>query len=49
MNKKLFRFGGKMNAEDLQGLLHMRKRAFAQKNGKAYNRKQKHKGKEQGE
>ena len=39
----------KMTPEQLQGLLHMRKRAFAQKNGKAYNRKRKHKGKEQGE
>lgn len=39
----------KMTPEQLQGLLHMRKRAFIQKNGKAYNRKQKHKGKEQGE
>ena len=39
----------KMTHEQLQGLLHMRKRAFTQKNGKAYNRKQKHKGKEQGE
>ena len=36
----------KMNSEQLQGLLHMRKRAFVQKNGKTYNRKQKHKGKE---
>ena len=36
----------KMTPEQLQGLLHMRKRAFVQKNGKAYNRKQKHKGKE---
>ena len=33
----------KMNAEDLQGLLHMRKRGYVQKNGKAYKRKQKHK------
>ena len=33
----------KMTSEQLQGLLHMRKRAFIQKNGKAYNRKQKHK------
>jgi hypothetical protein len=39
----------KMNPEELQGLLHMRKRAFVQKNGKAYNRKIKHKGKEKGE
>ena len=36
----------KMSSEQLQGLLHMRKRAFVQKNGKAYNRKQKHKLKE---
>ena len=46
MNKKLLKSSGKMNAEDLQGLLHMRKRGFVQKNGKAYNRKQKHKGKD---
>ena len=46
MNKKLLRLGGKMNAEDLQGLLHMRKRGFVQKNGKAYNRKRKHKNQE---
>ena len=39
----------KMTPEQLQGLLQMRKRAFVLKNGKAYNRKQKHKGKEQGE
>ncbi len=36
----------KMTNEQLQGLIHMRKRAFVDKNGKAYNRKQKHKGKE---
>ena len=36
----------KMTAEQLQGLMHLRKRAQVQKNGKAYNRKQKHKGKE---
>ena len=36
----------KMTPEQLQGLLHMRKRSYVQKNGKAYNRKQKHKGKE---
>ena len=39
----------KMTPEQLQGLLHMIKRSYVQKNGKAYNRKQKHKGKEQGE
>ena len=36
----------KMTAEQLQGLLHMRKRGYVQKNGKAYNRKRKHKGKD---
>ena len=36
----------KMTPEEVQGLLHMRKRAFVQKNGKAYNRKQKHKNQE---
>lgn len=36
----------KMTEEQLQALLHMRKRGFVQKNGKAYNRKEKHKGKE---
>ena len=36
----------KMTAEQLQGLLHMRKRNYTQKNGKAYNRKQKHKNQE---
>ena len=36
----------KMSAEDLQGLLHMRKRGYVQKNKKAYKRNQKHKGKE---
>lgn len=39
----------KMTPEQLQGLLHMRTRGFVQKNGKAYNRKVKHKGREQGE
>ena len=33
----------KMNTETLQGFLHFRKRGFIQKNGKAYNRKEKHK------
>ena len=37
----------KMTPEQLQGLLHMRKRSFVQKNGKAYNRKQKHKKREE--
>ena len=35
----------KMSPEQLQGLLHMRKRGYTQRNGKAYNRKDKHKGK----
>ena len=34
----------KMSAEEVQGLLHMRRRGFVQKNGKAYTRKTKHKG-----
>ena len=33
----------KMTADQLQQLLHMRKRGYVQKNGKAYNRKVKHK------
>lgn len=33
----------KMNKDTLQGFLHFRKRGFIQKNGKAYNRKEKHK------
>lgn len=36
----------KMTPEQLQGLLHMRKRGYVQKNSKAYNRKLKHKGKD---
>ena len=36
----------KMTPEQLQGLLHMRKRGFVQMNGKAYNRKVKHKNRE---
>lgn len=35
----------KMTPEQLQELLHMRSRGYVQKNGKAYNRKEKHKGK----
>jgi hypothetical protein len=33
----------KMTAEQLKQLLDMRKRGYVQKNGKAYNRKTKHK------
>lgn len=36
----------KMTAEQLQGLLHMRKRAFTDRNGKAYKRHNKHKNQE---
>lgn len=32
-----------MTSEQLQQLLHMRKRGYIQKNGKAYKRKEKHK------
>ena len=49
MSKKKDKRERKMTPEQLQGLLHMRTRGFVQKNGKAYNRKVKHKGKEQGE
>ena len=41
-NKRQF----KMTPEQLQGLLHMRKRGYVQKNGKAYKRNQKHKNQE---
>jgi hypothetical protein len=34
----------KLTAEQLQGLIHMRKRGYVERNGKAYNRKVKHKG-----
>ena len=37
----------KMTADQLQQLLHMRKRGYVQKNGKAYNRKVKHKNREE--
>lgn len=37
----------KMTADQLQQLLHMRSRGYVQKNGKAYNRKQKHKKREE--
>ena len=33
----------KMTPEQLEALTYMRKRGFVQKNGKAYNRKAKHK------
>ena len=36
----------KLTAEQLQGLLHMRKRGYAVRNAKAYKRHNKHKGKE---
>lgn len=38
----------KMTPEELAGLLHMRRRGFVQKNGKAYSRKTKHKKCENG-
>lgn len=45
--KKKNKADRKMTAEQLQGLLHMRKRGYVQKNGKAYNRKRKHKNREE--
>ena len=44
--KKKNKADRKMTAEQLQALLHMRTRGYVQKNGKAYNRKKKHKGKD---
>lgn len=47
MNKKESKAYKKLSAEDLQGLLHMRKRGYVAKNKKAYNRKRKHKNREE--
>ena len=44
--KKKNKADRKMTVEQLQALLHMRTRGYVQKNGKAYNRKAKHKEKE---
>lgn len=44
--KKFDKRQKKMTPEELQGLPHMRKRGYTQKNGKAYNRKKKHKNQE---
>ena len=33
----------KMTPEQLQGLLHLRRRGYVERNGKAYTRKRKHK------
>lgn len=33
----------KMSPEEVQGMLHLRKRGYTAKNKKAYNRKKKHK------
>lgn len=46
MSKKKDKRERKMTPQQLQELLHMRSRGYVQKNGKAYNRKQKHKGKD---
>lgn len=43
MSKKKDKRDRKMTEEQLQALLHMRTRGYVQKNGKAYNRKAKHK------
>lgn len=45
MDKKTLQAIKKMSPEELQGLIHMRKRGYIQKNKKAYSRKKKHKGK----
>ena len=44
--KKTNKKDRKMTEEQLQALLHLTKRGYVQKNGKAYNRKAKHKGKD---
>ena len=46
MSKKKNKRDRKMTEEQLQALLHMRTRGYVQKNRKAYNRKAKHKGKD---
>lgn len=45
MRKETLQALKKMSPEELQGLIHMRKRGYIQKNKKAYSRKKKHKGK----
>lgn len=47
MKKQFDKRKKKMTAEQLQELIHMRSRGYVQKNGKAYSRKRKHKGKEE--
>jgi hypothetical protein len=47
MKKETLKALKKMSPEELQGLIHMRKRGYIQKNKKAYNRKRKHKGREE--
>jgi hypothetical protein len=45
MKKETLKALKKMSPEELQGFFHMRKRGYIQKNKKAYNRKRKHKEK----
>ena len=47
MRKETLQALKKMSPEELQGLIHMRKRGYIQKYKKAYNRKRKHKGREE--
>lgn len=46
-NQKKDKSYKKLTPEQLQGLIHMRKRGYVERNGKAYNRKVKHKGREE--
>jgi hypothetical protein len=46
MKKKTNKAYKKMTAEQLQGLMHLRRRDYIKQNAKAYTRKVKHKGKE---
>ena len=45
MKKQTNREYKKLTPEQLQGLLHLRRRGYADRNGKTYTRKQKHKNK----
>ena len=37
----------KMSPDEVQGMLHLRRRGYTAKNKKAYNRKKKHKNREE--
>lgn len=47
MDKKKIKAYRKLSAEALQELLRIRRKGYVSKNKKAYNRKQKHKNREE--